>query len=133
MLVDNGIARVVPHELDGHVQLVRAAHAVPQGGHFRAALDGFCPRKDGDGLFDRVGQEGEGGDGQVGAAFARARAAALQAHVAGEHGHHGDGPRGLLAIGMALGSPALTDVAGLCAADFAREADDFVFRNPGNG
>ena len=133
MLVDDGVARVVPHELDGHVQLVRAAHAVPQGGHFRAALDRFCPRKDGNGLFDRIGQEWEDSNGQVGAAFTRARAAALQAHVAGEHCHHGNGPRGLFAIGMALRSPALANVAGLCAADFAREAEDFVFRNPGNG
>jgi hypothetical protein len=44
VLVDDGIARVVPDELNRHVQLI-LPHAVAQGGHLRPAGDGVRPSK----------------------------------------------------------------------------------------
>ena len=54
VLVDDGIARIVPDELNRHVQLIFPTHAVAHGGHLRPAGDGVRPAEAGDLRFDRV-------------------------------------------------------------------------------
>ncbi len=56
VLVDDGVARVVPQELDRHIQLLFAAHAVAGGGHLRASSDGVGPGEAGDGGLHRIFQ-----------------------------------------------------------------------------
>ena len=74
---------VVPDELDRHIQLILAAHAVAQGGHFRAAGDGICPAKAGDLRFYRVFRQRHPFDGDGIGRFARAAVTAVDTHVAG--------------------------------------------------
>ena len=54
VLVDETVAGVVPDHLDRHVQLVLTAHAVAQGGHFRATFNRIGPHKHGDAGLNRV-------------------------------------------------------------------------------
>lgn len=73
----------VPDELDRHIQLILAAHAVAQGGHFRAAGDSIRPAKAGDLRFYRVFRQWHPFDGDGIGRFARAAVTAVDTHVAG--------------------------------------------------
>ena len=65
MLVNDGVASIVPQEFNRDRQLLFAAHAVAGGGHLRPASDSVGPAKAGDGGFYRILQHRQAlnGDG----------------------------------------------------------------------
>lgn len=132
VLVDEGIARVVPDELNRHVQLILAAHAVAQGGHLRTAGDSVRPAEAGNLRFDRVIRQRHTFDGDGVGGLTRAAVPAVDPHVSGEDRQHRDGAGRQLAVCLALWSPALTDVGRLRGADFAGKLNDAIRRNAGD-
>lgn len=83
MLVDQAVARIVPNELDGRLQLVHAADPVPGRGHFGTARNGICPQEHGDGSLNRVGQGGEAYERDTISRLTCPGAATVDADVAG--------------------------------------------------
>ena len=83
VLVDETVTGIVPDHLDWHVQLVLAAHAVAQGGHFRAAFDRIGPHKHGDAGLNRVIQRRHTFKRHFIRAFTRAGVTAVNTDVAG--------------------------------------------------
>ena len=132
VLVNDGIAGVVPDEFNRHVQLLFPSNAVAGGGHLRAAIDGVGPAKAGDGGFDRVGQYRQAFNGDGIGGFAGAAVAAVNADVAGQNRQHGDRPGGQLAVSLALRTPSLANVSRPGAADFPGQLDDAVDGNAGD-
>ena len=48
MLINEGISRVVPDELNGHIQFIFVPDTVADCRHLRAMIDSICPAEAGD-------------------------------------------------------------------------------------
>ena len=132
VLVDEGVARVVPDELNRHVQLILAAHAVAQGGHLRPTGDGVRPAEAGNLRFDRVIRQRHTFDGDGVGGLTRAAVPAVDPDVPGEDRQHRDSAGGQLAVRLALRSPALADISRFSRADFPGKLNDAIGGNTGD-
>ena len=129
VLVDDGITRVVPDELDRHIELIFAAYAVAQGGHLRSTHDGIRPAEAGDLRFHRIFRQRHAFDGDGVGRFARAAVTAVNADVAGQDRQHGDGPGRLLPVSLTLRAPALANVGRFRRTDFTGQLNDAFGRD----
>ena len=83
MLVDQAVTGIVPDHFNRHVELIFAAHAVAQRGHFRPALNRIGPHKHGNTGFHRIIQRRHTFKRQGVRTFTRAGIAAVNPDVAG--------------------------------------------------
>src|SRR5699024_2083772 len=134
VLVGIGVAAVGPDHLDRDVEFVLALHTVAGGGHLLATFDGLGPSEDRDRGLDGVFVLGveRACHAEVRGAFARAGAAALDADLPDDGCVQEDRAGLILAVGVALRTPALGDGAGLGLGDLACQLDDAVGWNPGD-
>ena len=129
VLVGEAVARVVPDELDGLRELVHALHVGVELGERGAVLHGVRPHIRGDLRLHAVLARGHGHAGEGVGTADGARAAAGDAHVAGEDGQHADGARGLLAVDLALRAQALNHSARLGGGYLTGQVDDGLLRH----
>ena len=132
VLVRDRVARVVEDHLDGHIELVLAAHAMGEFRHLGAVIDGISPGEGSDRRLHRVFVRRHRERREIESVKVGTRVAAVDAYVARENRQHADGACRLLAIRLALRTLALVDGAGFRSADLACQLDNGIGGNPRN-
>ena len=132
MLVHVHVGALRPQELDAHVELILAAHAVGRGGHLFAVIDRVAPSKERNERLNRILSGRQAHVAQADVALAAAVARAGKTDVARQNRQHGNGACRLFTVGLTLRTIALgkENRFGLC--HFTGQPDDSFRRNAGD-